>query len=196
MIEIKVDTSGIDRMIQQLRAQARQVPFAIAKALTLTARDARQDVMDKLPAIIDRPTPFTLRGIGYKPANKTNLTAEVFIRDVQATYLAKLIKGGTEMPKKRALVEPATIRLNQYGNLPRGALDRLRGRKDTFSANINGIGGIWKRHGGGVKLLVKFEQQREVKKQFDFAAIVRASVAKRWPSHFERTLRDAMASAK
>lgn len=196
MIEIKVDTSGIDRMIQQLRAQARQVPFAIAKALTLTARDARQDVMDKLPAIIDRPTPFTLRGIGYKPANKVNLTSEVFIRDVQATYLAKLIKGGTEMPKKRALVEPATIRLNQYGNLPRGALDRLRGRKDTFSANINGVGGIWKRHGGGVKLLVKFEQQREVKKQFDFAAIVAASVAKRWPAHFDKALRDAMASAR
>ena len=196
MIEIKVDTSGIDRMIQQLRAQARQVPFAIAKALTLTARDARQDVIDKLPAIIDRPTPFTLRGIGYKPANKVNLSAEVFIRDVQAQYLAKLIRGGTEMPKKRALVEPATIRLNQYGNLPRAALSRLRGRKDTFSANINGVGGIWKRQGSGVKLLVKFEQQREVKKQFDFAAIVRASVAKRWPPHFERTLRDAMASAK
>ena len=196
MIEIKVDTSGIDRMIQQLRAQARQVPFAIAKALTLTARDARQDVMDKLPAIIDRPTPFTLRGIGYKPANKVNLSAEVFIRDVQAQYLAKLIRGGTEMPKKRALVEPATIRLNQYGNLPRAALSRLRGRKDTFAANINGVGGIWKRQGSGVKLLVKFEQQREVKKQFDFAAIVRASVAKRWPLHFERALRDAMATAK
>lgn len=196
MITIKVDTTGIDKLVKQLQAQARQIPFATAKALTYTARDARQDVMDRMPQIIDRPTPFTLRGIGYKPANKANLTAEVFIRDVQATYLAKLIKGGTETPKKRALVEPATIRLNQYGNLPRGALDRLRGRKDTFAANINGVGGIWKRQGKGVKLLVKFEQKREVKKRFDFAAIVAASVAKRWPAHFERALRDAMASAR
>ena len=196
MITIKIDTSGIDRLKAQLQERARQIPFAIAKALTDTARDARQDVMDRLPSVIDRPTPFTLRGIGYRPANKVNLTAEVFIRDVQATYLSKLIKGGTETPKRRALIEPAEIRLDRYGNLPRSALARLRGRKDTFSANINGIGGIWKRQRNGVKLLVKFEQQREVKKIFDFERSVRESVARRWQRNFDRALADALRTAR
>jgi hypothetical protein len=195
MISISV-THNIDDTIRRLQAQAQQVPYAVAKALTLTARDARQDVMVRMPEAIDRPTPFTLRGIGYTPSTKATLTATVFIRDVQATYLTKLVTGGTVTPKRRALVEPATIRLDRFGNLPRTALARLRGRKDTFSANINGIGGIWQRKGRGVKLLVKFEQTQEKRKQFDFPAMVRESVARRFPLHFERALADAMRTAR
>lgn len=192
-IKVKVDFSAAFRQIENIK---KQVQYATAVALTDTAKDVRLAEMAAMPQQIDRPSPFTLRGIGYRPATKANLTAEVFIRDVQATYLSKLIKGGTETPRRKAFFIPEGIKTDRYGNLPRNAMQKLRSRKDVFSATVNGIPGLWQRQGKGIKLLVRYDDQRVQKPTFDFYGIARKTIAQRWPINFAKAWAKAQATAR
>src|SRR5579864_8102126 len=120
-----------------------QLPFATAKTLTQTAKLVQTSITAELPSIFDRPTPFTQRALAIKPARKTDLTAEVNLRPIQAAYLALEETGGERLPKKTALVLPTDIQLNPYGNIPRGALQRLKGRgkSQVFVGMVRGVGG-------------------------------------------------------
>lgn len=123
MIEITVDTSVLDRRLAHV---ARELPFATAMALTLTAKAAAEDVTQALPSIFDRPTPFTMKAIGFRPATKSDQVAEVYIRRTQAAYLKLQIEGGEQRPKGRALVlqfGPGTT--TRYGGLRRGMVKQL-----------------------------------------------------------------------
>jgi hypothetical protein len=196
MISIGV-SSNIDATLRRVQAQARQIPFAIAKTLTQVARTAAQDVQTDLPRVLDRPTQFTVRSIAWKMATKQTLTSEVYIRPAAAVYLAPLITGGVVKPKRRALLEPVNVALNQYGNLPPRKIKQLLARKDTFSGTINGIGGIWQRIGAGrVKLLVAYQAEQQKRKQFDFGGMVARTAQREFPRLLERNLADAMASAR
>jgi hypothetical protein len=197
VISIKIDTSGFERDVRNfLQGVQKQKDYALAVALTETAKDVRLAEMAEMPKQIDRPSPFTLRGIGYTPATKASLTATVFIRDVQATYLAKLIKGGPEAPRRKAFFIPEGIKTDRYGNLPRNAMLKLRARKDVFSGTVNGIPGLWQRQGKGIKLLVRYDDQRTQKPTFDFYGIARKTIAQRWPINFAKAWERAQATAR
>lgn len=195
MITISVQ-HNIDGVMRQLQAQQRQVVYATAVALTRTAQDGARDVEKQLPEVLDRPKPFTVKSIAWKSANKATLTSSVYIRPAAAAYLAPLIVGGKVKPKKRALLEPGTIKLDQYGNIPRNAITRLRARKDVFSGQVRGIPGLWQRTKQGVKLLVRYEPELQKRKQFPFADMVQRSVERNWRRNFERELAKALASAR
>ena len=140
---------------------------------------------------------FTLRGIGYTPASKTSLTATVFIRETQAKYLDLQVTGGTEYPKHRALLKPAAVPLNQYGNLPRNKVKQLLARKDVFSGRVRGVGGIWQRVGmRQLKLLVAYKSEQVVKPRLDFYGIGKRVVARRFEPNFNAALRLALATAR
>ncbi len=194
MLTIKINVSKTaDQLMAEIKADVAKKIKAISLGLTDTARDARQAVMNELPTVFDRPTPFTMRSIGYTPAMPSALTARVFIRDPQVAYLRMQITGGVELPKRRALLDPVAVQLNQYGNIPRTKIHQLLARKDTFSGTVRGIPGIWQRTGHkGLKLLVAYESTRQVKPRFDFAGIAKKSI--------ERTmipnLRARLASAR
>ena len=197
-IDVRFDIKGA---LRKLDLAKKQIPFAVARGLTWTARDVRQDVMAAMPQALDRPSPFTMRGIGYRPATKQTLTSEVFIRDTQATYLSKLISGGTRRPRGKALLVPSSdFPTDQYGNPSKAALRRLRSRKDVFSGTIRGVGGIWQRTGKGgrpgVKLLLAFEPTTQYRPTFPFVEIAKRSVAKRLKGNLERSIADAMRTAR
>jgi hypothetical protein len=110
---------------------------------------------------IDRPTPYTARGVKLFKARADRLDAELFIQPDQAKYLKYAIEGGripTNLKPTRA------TRLNQYGNIPgmQRGLEGIKGRARTkFIGEINGILGVWQRYGRGgtkLKLLVKVER--------------------------------------
>ena len=145
-------TSNVDAVHRRMSdLQRRQLPFATSLALTQTVRDAKGVMDRKLDVVIDRPTPFTQRGIAIKAARKTLLTASVFFKEMQARYLALQETGGVRYPKRRALVIPSETQANKYGNLPRGRVKRLLARKDVFSGTVKGLPGLWQRmRRGGV----------------------------------------------
>ena len=126
MITIKIDTSGLDRLIRKVQDWPKQVRFATAVALTRTAWDVKAGLRQESEAVFDRPTRFTVDAWGVKPATSASLTAVVYAKPAQAKYLALQITGGTRQPGTRGIRLPGNITLNAYGNIPRGLTDRLK----------------------------------------------------------------------
>ncbi|MBZ0105427.1 MAG: hypothetical protein K8H84_07320 [Sulfuricella denitrificans] len=125
MISIKVDTTGLDKTIAQISGMAKQVNYATAVALTSVAKKAQAAMPAAMERELDRPTPFTKGSIFVSPARKENLAAIVGFKDRAATYMAKQIAGGTVNPGKAGLRLPASVQLNQYGNIPKGLIGQL-----------------------------------------------------------------------
>lgn len=179
--------------------QRTQLPYATARALTETARAVQKAVTSELPSIFDRPTPFTMRGLAIKPARKADLTAEVFVKDIQARYLKLEETGGTRTPPKTALVVPVGIPLNQYGNIPRGALQRLKGRGKAavFVGTVKGVGGFWQRgpfH--SLRLLAAFTPRVHYRPRFGYQQRVAAAARQVFPAALERNMTLALATAR
>ncbi|MFC0384350.1 hypothetical protein [Muricoccus vinaceus] len=182
----------------------KQLPFVTALALTSVVKKAQAEEQRALPSVFDRPTPFTLRGVAVQPVTKAAPSASVFVRPTQAAYLALQETGGTRLPAKRALVMPAGTPRNVYGNLPRNALSRLKGRKDTFVGQVNGVGGIWQRppkpkgrQGAKVapKLLIAFEDRAKYQARFGFQTravrVIKVGLAPAFRGAMERALKTA-----
>lgn len=192
---------GAARVQSKLRGIAGQVQYATARALTKTAKDAQAEVTRQIPQRFDRPTPFTQRAIGITPATKATLSASVFVKDKQAEYLALEETGGTRHPKKRALVLPRDARLNQYGNLPRGSIQRLLARPDVFSGKVGTVAGIWQRitrgkNKGQTKLLVAYQTEATYKPRFHFRDTVLATARRVVHANFVEALREALRTAR
>lgn len=167
------------------------------KTLTQVARQSATDVQAELPRVLDRPTPFTVRSIGWKSATRATGYSVVFVRPLAAPYLAPLITGGTVRPKKRALLKPEGVPLNQYGNLPARKVRQLLARKDTFSGTVRGVGGIWQRLGQGrVKLLIAYQPEQKKRPVFPFPRMVATSARRDFPRLFAKNFDDAMRTAR
>jgi hypothetical protein len=192
MLAISVRTE-FDRLALTLNDFARrQLPFAAARALTATVQGARREVQAGMPRVFDRPTPFAQRGVTIRSATRSNLEAVVLVQPQQAAFLGIQEFGLRREPKKRALVAPRTLRLNQYGNIPYRALARMKGRSDVFVGTVNGVGGFWQRlPDGGLKLLARFEGPKRVApRPFFFPAVERTL-----RRDFDRLMGDALAEA-
>lgn len=174
-----------------------QIPFATALALTEVARDDVKTAVElRIELAFDRPTPFTRRGVAYLAARKNRLVSTVLIKDRQAAYLLIEETGGTRLPKRRAIPIPVGQRRNQYGNMPRGSVQRLLARPDTFSGRVNGQGGIWQRRKNRLKLLVAWEDRAEYRPIFKFYETAREAAEIAFPHAFRRALDRAIATAR
>jgi len=169
--------SDIKRTVKKLnRIQRRQVPFAVAKALTVTTRRVQRAEVRQLDKDFDRPTPFTKRAFKVIRAEKRDFLRGVAkailrIKPIQDAYLKTQIKGGTKLPRGRAHVIGRDARTNRYGNLPRGTVKRLLARQDTFSGTVGRTRGIWQRTGRGkrdLKLLVQYVDRTSYSPRFRF----------------------------
>jgi len=204
LISVQVDTKPLKRWLSDI--EKKQLPFATAKALTITARDAKRAVDAQLPKKLDRPTPFTRRAIGIKAARKTLLQSEVFVKDTQWEYLKYAIEGGTRTPKRNAIATPGSkTRLNKYGNMPRGKAHKLLQNKAKYfsgtpAGHPGAPAGIWQRMGrggrGNIRLVVQYKKQITYKKRLPFRKIVEGVVAHRWRRNFEQAFADAMRTAR
>ena len=224
MITVKV--TGLDATLARLAGQQKQLRFATAVALTRTA----QAIKAALPAVmerdLDRPTAFTKRGIYVKPATKDTLTAVVGLMDKQASYLRWQIAGGTRAPSRQALRLPSAIKLDQYGNLPKGIiaqliavarkerkLGKIKARRiqvsnkvEIFYGDPADVGGhkfppgIYKViRGASPQLIPRIVFPRTVaryKPRFAFARVGQDVVAREWSRQFAQAWADALRSAR
>ena len=167
---------------------------------------------------LDRPTPFTIKGVKWQGAKKADyklgkLHSRVYLMDKQASYLKFQIEGGTRTPKGSAIAVPTSnLELNKYGNMIGGQnrIKRLLKKKNTFQGTINGVAGIWqrpkqgKRSGGGfgttgpsgLKLLVAYENTVTYQPRFDFYGIGERSVKKNIGIEMDKAITRALKSAK
>jgi hypothetical protein len=103
-----------------------QVPFAVASALTATAREVAQI----MPSEVDKASeggavPYTKQGFYVRRAEKAKWVAWVGVKDRQAAYLRYQILGGQRRPAREALRLPTSVQLTPQGNLPAGTIQRL-----------------------------------------------------------------------
>jgi hypothetical protein len=174
--------SNATAFVRNMRRHRNNIAFAQVVALTKTAKAVAGDVSRSFERTLDRPTPFTKKSMGTSPATKQRPVARVFVKRIQAEYLRLQETGGTRRPVRRAILMPAAIRLNRYGNIARGAIRRLLARPDTFSDTIGGTAGIWQRSKAGrLKLLVRYEDRATYRPRLQFRATVRRSALKHYP---------------
>ncbi len=139
---MKINVKHNSRQVSAAIASAsRQVPFALARALTKTAQDVRTAQRKEMEAVFDRPTRFTLNALYLRSATKQRLEAEVWLKDrgSREHYLLPQIEGGARQlkrfeerlvrtgymqPSERA-VPAAGARLDQYGNMSRGQINQI-----------------------------------------------------------------------
>jgi hypothetical protein len=162
MFDVRHNIAEVERGLSDLAR--RELPFALSLAINETLGDVKKNTERKLPRQVDRPTPFTLRGLGLRRSTKRRLAGAVLFKDVQAAYLRWLARPGTRRPEGGAIVMPVAQKLNRYGNIPRRALARAVARPDTFAtgrgdpARSHLPGGIYRRlRSGRLRMLAAFE---------------------------------------
>jgi hypothetical protein len=218
-IDIRADVKELTKSLN--RIQRKQIPFATSKALNNTAFDVRKSLQDGLDIHLDRPTPYTKRGVQVEKSTKKNLVAKVGFRSnkfgrgqgkiKQAEYMKRQIKGGTRFPKGQAIPVPVpkNMRTNKFGNIPRGKIDRLLGDKDRyFSGTPKGTQdapGIWqrmpanskrKKQGGKIRMVIAWEPKADYSPRFPFRQIVSKSVRINFRKRFDFALRQALSTAR
>lgn len=193
--------------------QREQIPFAVSKTLNDLAYDIARD---KMPAKADstfqgKATPFTKRGFKYTKSTKRNLTAYVFIDEAQAEYMKFMVQGGTRFPKKRAiLVSTKNSKLNTYGNIPRGTVQKMISDKGKFFKGIpNGRSGdnyegIWERYGRSgkgqrIRMVAKYTDNAQYQPLFPFGSFTKTVVFSRsggFATKFKANLEKALRTAR
>jgi hypothetical protein len=113
-----MDTRGFESTLQGWEKQ--QLPFATALALTRTAQKVKNAIRASMSVGFNAPTQFTLNATFVKPATKTNLGAEVSLKDYgsggapPSVWLAPEVYGGDRAAKR------SEVLLRQKGVLPGG----------------------------------------------------------------------------
>lgn len=199
MIKFNVDTSGVAKM---LKNHEKQIPFTVSKAVNAAAQDAARAANASTPLKFDRPTAFTQKAVTFEPATKASPTAVVFVKDKQAEYLKYQEHGGTRQNEKgKPVLFAVAQRLNQHGNIPRGAVARALARPDVFEAKKGdpntrhlppGVyvrpGGRGNKKGAAPKLLIARGARADYKPRFEFADTVKEAVH----SGFQKRLAEAV----
>lgn len=129
----------------QLNKLQKQIPFAMAQALTSVARKIEAAERTALQRHLDNPTPFTVKSVGSVGARKDNLRAKIFVRDTAAAYLEPFEFGGQHKLNGQALLNPKNIKLNKFGNLPRNKLSQLKAKPNVFIGTVGDVNGVWQR---------------------------------------------------
>ena len=141
---IKVDIESALAGLQRVRND--QIPFATAKALTLTAKAAVDALRAKLPSQFKLRNAWTERGIAYIMATKANLTSWVTF---ERWYMYLQEVGGVRVGRRRYIAVPIDPKLRQ--NIPanmrpkvllaqvdmQGMMGRSKSRNFAIAASYN-----------------------------------------------------------
>lgn len=213
MIKASINVGGALRVA---KTATKQVRYAAAQALTAAAKDYAKIAPQVMRQTLDRPMPFTQRGVRSRGANSSNLQAAVYILPIQSRYLRPQIEGGSESGEKPYPFKSAE---NVYGNLPRGATKRAKaftvvsrgdGEKLTFVRVRSGkrpAKGAYRRKGSsygyaatdrwrGLKLIAGSTTVRHYRAIFPFYERAQTRCPIIVQRNFNKLLRSALAGAR
>ncbi len=101
--------------------QRDNIPFVTAYALTKTAEEIKEEEIEVMARVFDRPTRFTLNALYVKPATKRDLQATVAFKDGFGSvpawrYLGPQVEGGPRAKKgfERALERAGLLRPEEF----------------------------------------------------------------------------------
>ena len=178
-IDIKSNAKEVNKKLNLF--QKKHLPFIVSDSINEVGVKAVNAMRSQLAKKLDRPKPFTVKGVNLFKAKPSDLSALIFIPDIQAKYLEKQIEGGVRLPENNKIPVPVDkAKLDNYGNIRGRRTGLVKGNKE-FIANIKGIDGVWRRVGGkrnpSLKLRIALENRVFYRKKIEFFKTV-ASVVK------------------
>lgn len=223
-MKISVDVKGLEVAKANLAGLGKQVVFAASKALNATGKAVADAMPDEIAKAIDKPTPFTRRGVRVlRYANKRNLEVTVGFMKAQANYMRWQTEGGTRQPGAAGLRLPSAIKLNEFGNIPKGVIAQLiavarkekklgkaKARRISVSKNvelfygdpIDQTGKTWPRGiykatpNAMIPLIVFPVTPARYRARFDFPRIAERIVNREWYRKFDNALSEALRTAR
>lgn len=139
-MNITIKIEGIEQLSQKLNdISKKQLPFALAKALTNTVQAVKAGEIEEMKKVFDRPTPYTLKSLFIEPATKVKLQSKVWVKDEAVKYIDPHITGGgrkfkrseIHLQRARWLKEDMywtpgqKASLNKYGNISGGKITQI-----------------------------------------------------------------------
>lgn len=223
-MKITVDVKGIDAVKAGLSGMSRQVAFAASQALNATGKAVAGAMPAEIDKAIDKPTPFTRRGVRVLAyANKAKLETTVGFMTAQAKYMRLQVEGGTRNPGAAGLKIPAAIKLNEFGNIPKGIIGQLiavarkerklgkvKSRRIAVSNKVDLFygdptdqkGKVWPRgiykiaNGALIPLVIFPVKPARYRARFDYPRIAEGIVRREWPRQFDAALANALRTAR
>lgn len=131
--DVRMDISEAVRGLTEL--ERTQVPFALARGLTQTARDIHGGLGQAMPSVFDRPTRWTTGAYFVRPATKRDLVATVMSRQFAgkgtpaAAMLRHHIEGGA---RKSTMFERRLQAVGIMDSGTFGAMGRDVAEKDAY----------------------------------------------------------------
>jgi hypothetical protein len=209
MIKMNVE-SNIKAFTRRLdKIHRRQIPFATARALTWTAKEAQAAIQNQIPIIFKVSRKWWLAkqptGIKIRPATKIEPVAAVY---TQAYFADLQERGGTKIPfKGRGLLVP-TEQVPKYGRKSGGAKKVMTGKKiirkggrsdgDPIVTMPNSVKGIFRRRGKKrlpIERLYTFAESALIHPRMNFRKLAAFVAKKEFDRQFKKSLSMAMKSA-
>lgn len=193
-------TSNIKQFTKKLsRFQKKQVAFATAKALTLTAKDAQKGQIANAKRVFENKKVWYRKNqpTGFKitPATKTRQVSSVHSK---APFLPLQEHGGTKRPKSSSNLAIPTDNVPKKFRKTGGVGKALATGKAFFGA-IGGKRALFRRVGGKrqrrSQLMFVFQPKAKITPRLGFEALAKRVGKKQFKRHFERSLNNAIRTA-
>lgn len=157
-IDIRSNVKEVSRWLSD--AEKKQVPFATVYAMTLTAREAKDEEISVMRRVFDRPTPYALNALQATPATKTKMIAKVEFKEgfggtPAKRFLNPEVDGGARSQRSSErqiapllkgysyLVPARGMPLNNYGNISGATMRKILSQlKVSLNADANASGSV------------------------------------------------------
>lgn len=149
MITLSIE-HGFKRESRFYRTLPGGVATLQAATLSALALEAKTTLERRMPADIDRPTPFTRSSLVSYRASRRRLESGVFVKDRQADYLFRIVsrKRVVRRPQRRAIFVPApSEKRNQFGNQTRARRRAVLNSPGRFVLDRGGKRAVFVRRG-------------------------------------------------
>jgi hypothetical protein len=210
MISVKV--TGLEQLTANTAAMAKQLPFAVSKALNETGKILQKKVIEELlPADFilsgrQRPArgapwwkPKTALGFNLQFSKKSQGENMQTVLGSRANWLALHETGGVKRLKSRVAV-PYGARKSKFDIVSRARKPRrVLARKAFILPTKDGTEGIFERTGpndGELRLLYLLQPSTDIKADLHFEKFTTAEAQKIIGPIFEREFAKAITSAK
>jgi hypothetical protein len=222
-ISIETDIRAVAMMLDRARKVA--VPAASRMAVNDLAFRIMRAERRAAGTVFEHPRPFTQNAFLVRQAARGSggeAAALVYTRLEAEKYLMPYEFGGDHVLPGEALLVPVDMRTDAYGQIPKGAIGRLKARKDVFVGKVGSVMGFWQRipvkgltkeghvkrgKGAGkqpvnkrtgkryrtiLKLLIRFGNVEPVKKHLNFETRAKAIIEENFQHVFATALRKAL----
>lgn len=199
-LELRVDGSAVARVRRSLELFATdQLPFALAAALTDTAREARDFARERLGSHFKLHNRQLGQAVHYLPASKRAhpIEAAVVVRP-WAGFLAEHAIGKVRRPARRAIAVPTRIvRRTSTGRVPASLKPRALGARKGFDpVAYRDLARIVVHRPGKLGLFFFLKHSVKIRKDWPLREEVAEVVRARLAVNFARRAEQALATRR